>query len=114
MIDNDNLPEAEAELTNTFKLSNNRLEIDEHQELIYLPSNKIKNMKKLYNNIQSKYAGSYRELIMRMDMLKKDHALEIQEEKSRNDLKDEIIKQKDLIIEIERMKNMLLRNNISI
>jgi hypothetical protein len=25
-------------LTNTFKLSNNRLEIDEHQELIYLPS----------------------------------------------------------------------------
>jgi hypothetical protein len=132
MIDDNYLQEAESELRNLFKLTENNLNIDSENELIYISESKINNIMKYYSLIQKRYAGNYREIVMKLEL--KDREIESKNKEIKNNNKiykmeiesknKEIINNKELYIkdlqikdkdlQIEKMKNILLSNNIKI
>ena len=78
MIDEYYLSEAEAELRNSYNMTENNLIVDGHNELIYISESKIKNIIKYYKSFQSKYCGSHRQLLEKQEKIELKHQLEIQ------------------------------------
>ena len=69
MIDEYYLSEAEAELRNSYNMTENNLIVDWHNELIYISESKIKNIIKYYKSVQSKYCGSHRQLLEKQEKI---------------------------------------------
>jgi hypothetical protein len=72
MIEEEFLSQAENELKNSFELTENNLLIDNHNELIYISKNKIKNIKKCYKKTQEHYVGKHAVTASHYDALVKD------------------------------------------
>jgi prophage antirepressor-like protein len=135
MVDKRFLTEAENELRNSFNLSANNIVHDNHNELIFISKSRMTNVRQYFSLVQQRYVGTYTEKVLEMDTLKISYERALENAHHKTEMAYETIKQKNLIIEnkdkdienrdliienkdkdieIERMKNMLLRNNISL
>ncbi len=118
-VDPQHAVKAEAEVRDFFTEMESKLEYDGRKELVVIRSSMLKQVKNLYKNISSAYAGHVKDLLLEIkeleaknQLIKRDMDLEkeryqntLQEEKHKNILQEEMHKN---ILQEEKHKNALL------
>lgn len=118
-IDPQYISKAEADIKDFFEALDVTLTYEDYDELVIVKPSLLRTIDRQYRQLSNAYAGHIKELIKRVEDLKKE--MELKEEKHKNEMlvkdnkinmlkKENEMLEKDL--EIERMRNELLQTKI--
>jgi hypothetical protein len=120
-IDPEYITEAELCVSHIFDITENKLSVSRRKELIFINPKNLKFVEEYFVSLQKRFIGSYANQVAEVDKLNiiiksKDNDIENLKIINQKDLeiKDKTIENVLKDLEIEKMKNLLLRNNINI